>query len=84
MEPSGKIPDIHEIAVDAAPLDEGTLAVGEQAYEEDIGDYFIDVMDKADGLIVRDALRTLLFGQEHEVGRVEPLNIGGAYSELKH
>lgn len=82
MQPSRKIPDIHEIIMNTSPLDKGTLGGGNKDIHvrtEPNGEYLrnnlSDGMDEANGAVVGDALRILLLGQKDHVGGVEPMKV---------
>ena len=82
MEASSKIANIQKIVMDASCFDEGALGVGDEIFHmgaKSQGEHFRnnlrDRMDEANGSIVGDSLRPILFRQEDHICGIEPLEI---------
>lgn len=78
VQPMGKVPDVHEVVMNISPLDKDTLGIGNKGIHvrfKPIREHICNGMNKANGPIVRDPLRTLLLGQECDISRVEPMEV---------
>ena len=82
MQPSRKVPHVHEIVMDASRFDECTLEPRDEGVHErcqascqHLSDDFCNSVDEANGPIIADGFGTLLLWKQDDVRGVEPMEI---------
>lgn len=83
VKPASKVSHMHEIIMNAPSFYESTLGVGDKSIHvggqpqgENFGNDLGDGVNQTNRPVIGNAFLTLLLGQEHNIGGVEPLKVG--------